>query len=57
MGNYDLKVAYNRVPTFKDENYVYLKDNMYVHLMLVDKMLWVAITNEPFIPKIHVNVV
>lgn len=28
---------------------------MYVHLLSVDKMVWVAITNEPFISKSEVN--
>lgn len=28
---------------------------MYIHLMSVDKMLWIEITDEHFIPKNEVN--
>lgn len=50
-----MKDAYNRVPIFKGENYAYRKHNMYVHLMWVDKMLWVVIIDKPFIPKSDVD--
>lgn len=51
MGNDDLKGTYSRVLIFKGENYAYWKKNMYVPLMCVCKMLWVAITDKTFIPK------
>lgn len=47
----DSKGAYNREHIFKGETYAYWKDNMYVHLLSVDKNLWVAVTDDPLCPK------
>lgn len=43
--------AYNRAPVFKGGNHAYWKENMYVHLLSVDKNLWVIVTDGHFIPK------
>lgn len=51
MGKEDLKGVYNRAPIFTIENYAYWKYFMYVHLIYVDKLLWVVIEEGPFIPK------
>lgn len=51
MGNDDPKGAYNREPDFKGKQYAYWKEHMYVHLMCIDKHLWVVITDVYFIPK------
>lgn len=51
------KGAYNRTPIFKSENYTYCKANMYVHLLLVKKNIWCAVTDEPYIPKDSYDVV
>lgn len=55
MGDNDPKETYNRPPVFKDENYAYWKENMYVHLLSVDKNLWIAVTEGSFIPKRKVD--
>lgn len=55
MDSNDSKGAYSRTSIFKGENYAYQKDNMYVHLVSIDKMLWVAITDEPLILKNKVD--
>lgn len=55
MGKNDPYGAYNRSLIFKGKNQVYLKDNMDVHLMSVDKMLWVTIEDEHFVPKSIIN--
>lgn len=55
MGDEDPKGAYNRAPLFKCENYAYWKENMYVHLMSVDKNIWVETIDGPFIPKNEVD--
>lgn len=47
--------AQYREPLFKGENYHYQKENMYVYLMLVDKHIWVAGIDEPFISKNEVD--
>lgn len=49
--NDDPKGAYNRAPIFRVENYTYWKENMYVHLLSVDKNLWCVVTKGPFISK------
>lgn len=43
------KDAYNRAHVFKGESYTYWKENMYVHLLSVDKNLWCIVTEGPFI--------
>lgn len=51
------KGAYNSSPDFKDENYDYWKENMYLHLVSSEKKLWVAVIEGPFIPKDDEDVV
>lgn len=51
MDDNDPNGAYNRAPVFKGENYAYSKENMYAHLLSIDKNLWVADTDGSFIPK------
>lgn len=55
MDKDDPKGAYNKALIFKGGNYDYWKDNMYVHLMLVEKVIWLAITDEVFLPKTKVD--
>lgn len=45
------KRVYNRTPVFKDGNYTYWKENIYVHLLSLDKNLLVAVIEGYFIPK------
>lgn len=47
----DPKGTYNRALVFKSENYTYWKSFMYVHLLSVDKNMWCAITEGPYISK------
>lgn len=51
MVQIDPKGAYNRALVFTGENYAYQKDWMYVHLISVDLLLWVAIEEEHFVPQ------
>lgn len=44
-------------PVFKGKNYTYWKFIMYVHLLLVDKNPWCAVTEGPYISKGDTNVV
>lgn len=39
---------YNKAPIFKGKNFAYWKDNMHVHLMSVDKRLWITIKKRTF---------
>lgn len=55
MDKEDPKGVYNIVLTFKGKNYAYLKDNMYVPLMSVDKMFCVAIEDGHFALKRIIN--
>lgn len=49
--NDDSKGAYNRAHIFKGKNYACQKENIYVHLLLVDKKNIVVIIYGPFICK------
>lgn len=51
----DPKGAYNREPIFKGENYAYWEENMYVHLLSVDKNICVPVADRPFIPRSKVD--
>lgn len=51
MAQIDQKGGYNRAPIFIGENYAYLKDCMYIHLMSIDIQYWLAIKGEPFFLK------
>lgn len=44
-----LNVFFIVVLVFKGKNYAYWKHNVYVQVMLVDKMFWVAIEYGPFV--------
>lgn len=48
--DYDPKRMFNRAPTFKGENYSYWKENVYVHLLSVEKNMCVAFTQGSFTP-------
>lgn len=50
MGKGDLKWVPNRSPIFKGENYVYWKEYVFVHLISVNKVFWVANKNKHFVP-------
>lgn len=54
-GRRRLKGAYNRVSHFKGKNYVFWKENMCIHLMWVDKYLWVTTSDKPFFPGNEVD--
>ena len=47
----DPKGAHSRAPIFKGENYAYQKENMYAHLLPVDKTQWVDVIERPFTLK------
>lgn len=53
----DPKGAYNRASIFKGKNYTYWKAKMYVHLLSIDKNMCCVVTEGPFIPKDHDEVV
>lgn len=55
MDKEDPKGVYNIVLTFKGKNYAYLKDNMYVPLMSIDKMFCVTIEDGLFALKRIIN--
>lgn len=55
MDDDDPNETYSGAPIFKGKHYAYFKENIFVHLMSLEKMLWVAITDEPFISRNEIN--
>lgn len=51
MGKDGPKGAYNKALIFVGENYMCWKDCMYMHLIFIDRLLWVVIYDNPFISK------
>lgn len=53
MGDNDPKRVNNRASLFKGDNCAYWNENMYINLMLINKYLWIEITDKPYIPNMR----